>query len=1707
MDANSSVATLQVPIQNDIVQESDGIIMVTILAPTNSGDYQIGSQSVGQVKVSDNDTQYRVSISTSSDTITEGESASFIFRSHLAAPANGLDINYRLTRSKIYISSEAEQIRNKYGAHDAINEDLTITIPAGETSVSIELESTDNNIDDADGVFYVYVKWGARYRMIDSQFTRPSKTIEIIDNDATPEITITGNTSVIEGTDSHLEFTASANRMYSNKFTFSFLTIKTLVTGPHEIFFSGTQLKHFRLDMYQLEATLRVAVPDNEIDDHNRQITAKILPSTYQNLPVYLVGTPNIAQVTIIDDEESRSQIPDISVRAVKPMVREGDDIVYEIKASHASNNDYFIHFRSNSEINIHDNKFTFDTKDGGSVIMPAGQTVYYYVQKTRNYESTRGSLSSLLDGKSQLLLRSGPGYRIATMPNDRATVTVRRFEEPSGISIIGGETVREYFERVIFQVTAPTTSQFARVVNVDVTSGTNSNLIVGTRQLTVTIPANELAARLDVIFNDNEINEQDQYITATLKDGPGYTVDSTKNSASVLVLDDDNELPVVTLHESLNHPQVGEHWIEGNERSFLLTATGVFWKGSREESDIDVNVKAIEVGGTNNFLSGSINKSVTIPFSLRTKGFSDAVFRILVPEDSEEEEDGQITVSILPGDGYEVSSTLGSKTLSIYDDDGNNEFSIVAYDTSVTEGEFARFLISTTKKRGQKNYIWFSYGGGIGDFISGTPNSSIFIPETRNSRILYIPTVDDEIDEPDGSVNVTLLGGWEGSETVSATARSASVIVLDNDESSTSSLPEITLSTINSSIEEGGTATITITSDQAAPADGLVIHYNRSQSGNFFASSFAGSDSVTLSAGETTKTIDLVTHDDNVDEPNGSFTITLATSTNYTPGSTSSITVNVADNDIPVISIADATAVVEGTDDNAVFTITSSLLPKGPLAINFVIDGDVGFLPTRQTLFHNVTNTSAQLTFVSNVATGNYTATLNVPIHDDEVDEADGSITVTLLADNNSPVSYNVSSVVANQSAEVTVTDNDEPAGLPVVSLSPTTSTIDEGDIGRIVFSSNRAAPASGLSVSYSISQIGNILDPFVAGTTEVLIPAGETSKEFGFRTNLDYIYQPNSSFTVSLNRSSTYSLGATSVATVSVNERFYPPRLTMTNAKAVYDSSGAFAEFYIRSDSRFVGTKTINVLVNGVTHTDQNRPIPSSVDMQGSGGTIPYTITNPGTILRVPIHQNQISERTGRIMATISAPTNTSDYRFGNAISRWIDITAFTAQSSSLPEISVSVVSRQVFGEEKKYFNVSTSSPSPNPININFTAFFDTNTLKYYNDHFHLQQGPKVFILPAGASEYEFDFEEFMLFGQTGAQFKEAGGKVEFTLLNGNDYLVASSPNNKATITRSRDYELSGISIIAEEAVFENWLYVEARFKLQATSAIQTDRIINVDVNERNSNFLLLTGQSQIVLPAGEVETIFNVAIENDEVDEPDGVITATILPGTGYTVASTQNSASVNVFDDDGTPNVYILSESDDPYYRDWIEGATRRIKFRSSGVPTGTVVKFRITDGGTNIYKGTEIRTVSWRTHTNYLDIDTNFDIVPEDDATITIEVIPGTGYEKASVNGEVSFTVYDDDQINRISVQALESTITEGQYAQFQLSASITKSNLYGVHFILDDGSGDFIGTIPTRGSTSTNYSYFEPYQLSESEGGIGFSANEITRLIRVPYRG
>ena len=137
--------------------------------------------------------------------------------------------------------------------------------------------------------------------------------------------------------------------------------------------------------------------------------------------------------------------------------------------------------------------------------------------------------------------------------------------------------------------------------------------------------------------------------------------------------------------------------------------------------------------------------------------------------------------------------------------------------------------------------------------------------------------------------------------------------------------------------------------------------------------------------------------------------------------------------------------------------------------------------------------------------------------------------------------------------------------------------------------------------------------------------------------------------------------------------------------------------------------------------------------------------------------------------------------------------------------------------------------------------------------------------------------------------------------------------------------------LSITADGPVTEGGT---ATFTVDATLTPTANLQVTLSVTQGEGQDYLGTDlPTSVTIAAGARQAILRVPVPDDAVDEPDGVLTATLASGDGYTVG-TPGSASLAVRDDDGNaPAVVVINElmasngttAADPQgeHDDWIE----------------------------------------------------------------------------------------------------------------------------------------------------------------------------------------
>ena len=296
-------------------------------------------------------------------------------------------------------------------------------------------------------------------------------------------------------------------------------------------------------------------------------------------------------------------------------------------------------------------------------------------------------------------------------------------------VNIIGSHSVEEG-EAVRFTLTAspaPTS-----ILSVDLTVVANGDF-ASSGKYRLTIPSSGTTTLELPTRNDRE-DEPDGSVTATLESGQGYTVGSqsaatvfvtdnddppraqlqdgsdnaggSKSSATVVVADDDDDVqqqqqdPVVTITG-------GSGINEGAAATFTITASPA------PASPITVKVGVSEKGDF-----GAVG-----PATVTVSGAT-TTYTITTTDDSTDEADGSVTVTLQGGSGYTVGSK-SSATVAVVDDDapaaGNRDtltVSVAGPEDSAGPGEFLEFTVTAGETAQQDVTVTYSVWGG--DLVRG---------------------------------------------------------------------------------------------------------------------------------------------------------------------------------------------------------------------------------------------------------------------------------------------------------------------------------------------------------------------------------------------------------------------------------------------------------------------------------------------------------------------------------------------------------------------------------------------------------------------------------------------------------------------------------------------------------------------------------------------------------------------------------------------------------------------------------------------------------------------------------------------------------------------------------------------------------------------------------------------------------------------------
>ena len=526
-----------------------------------------------------------------------------------------------------------------------------------------------------------------------------------------------------------------------------------------------------------------------------------------------------------------------------------------------------------------------------------------------------------------------------------------------------------------------------------------------------LTFGPSETEKTIDIPLTIDNVAEDPEFFSVTLSSPSHATLDSDKSLTHVIVTDDaaptsrqvEAKPPAVTI--SADQTSV----TEGGDVTFTVTAAPA------PAQDLVVNVAVDEeMGDGGDALASTQIATITIP-----AGEASMTWTVTTMSDDVTRADGTAVGRIVAGDGYTLG-TPSSATLALLDDgtpdgariQGQTENPALPPDLVAQVRALAGQSHHGTAHVNRWRRVLMAFG--VATYAGLTPTTAA---EARANAQRYSSPL------------------WPRIATVLAALEAGPVVPVR---------PVVTIVADAEQVDEGGDVTFTLTA-APAPARDLAVHMVADEEMGA-GDDLVGSghiDTVTIPAGESSATWTVTAMSDEVARADGTMTGRVVAGDGYAPGDPSEVTLVLLDDDKAALEVrvSGGDAVTEGGD--ALFTLTASPAPATPLAVSVTVaaEGDFGVPAGTQT--------------VTIPASGSFELTLATA--NDKTDEADGAVTLTVVAGDG----YTVGDPAAET---VAVRDDDEP--LPLV-LSVADATVTEGEQASLLWFTVRLSEPSATTVT----------------------------------------------------------------------------------------------------------------------------------------------------------------------------------------------------------------------------------------------------------------------------------------------------------------------------------------------------------------------------------------------------------------------------------------------------------------------------------------------------------------------------------------------------------------------------------------------------------------------------------------------------------------
>ncbi len=480
--------------------------------------------------------------------------------------------------------------------------------------------------------------------------------------------------------------------------------------------------------------------------------------------------------------------------------------------------------------------------------------------------------------------------------------------------------------------------------------------------------------------------------------------------------------------------------------------------------------------------------------------------------------------------------------------------------------------------------------------------SGTLSIPAGSTTGVIRVPVLDDDIDEPEEHFTVIL-----SSPTNASIDDGEGEGTIDDDEAT----PALRIGDAAVTEAPGAEAVFAVTLSGPSSRD-VAVDYATAD-GDAKAASDYGTTNGTLiiPAGFTTGSIRVPILDDEIDEPDENFKVTLDSPSNATIDDEEGEAVIADDEATPALRIGDA-AVTEAPGAEAVFTVTLSTQSSRDVSVGYQTSNGAAEAGL------DYTETSGVLTILA----GDRTGTIRAPVLDDDVDEPDEDFHVVLTNPANA--------TLADDRGVGTITENDLPP-----TLSVGNARVTEAPGAEAVFTVTLLGLSSrAVTVDYATAdRTAEATSDYAATSGTLSIPAGSTTGMIRVPVLDDDIDEPEEHFTVILSSPTNASIDdGEGEGTIDDDETV--PSLTIGDVRVV-ERPGAEAVFTVTLSAQSSRDVTVG-------YQTSNGTAEAALDYAATSGVLIIPAGARMGTIRIPVLDDDVDEPDEDFSVVLANPAN---------------------------------------------------------------------------------------------------------------------------------------------------------------------------------------------------------------------------------------------------------------------------------------------------------------------------------------------------------------------------------------------------------------------------------------------------------------------------------